>query len=39
MRDEKQMREIDLIRFFNLGENEPNGEIPTEYFLTGEEVF
>jgi hypothetical protein len=38
MRDEKQMREIDLIRFFNLGENEPNGEIPTEY-STGEEVF
>ncbi len=38
MRDEKQMREIDLIRFINLGENEPNGDIPTEY-LTGEEVF
>ena len=38
MRDEKQKREIDGIRFFNLGENEPNGDIPTEY-LTGEEVF
>jgi len=39
MRDEKkQKREIDIIKFFNLGENEPNGEIPTEY-LTGEEVF
>ena len=38
MRDEKQNREIDVIRSFNLGENEPNGEIPTEH-LTGEEVF
>ena len=37
MRDEKQKREIDVIRFFNLGENEPNGDIPTEH-LTGEEV-
>jgi hypothetical protein len=39
MGDEKQKkREIDLTRFFNLGENEPNGEIPPEH-LTGEEVF
>jgi hypothetical protein len=38
MRDEKQKREIDVLRFFNLGENEPNGDIPPEY-LTGEEVY
>ena len=38
MRDEKQKREIVVIRFFNLGESEPNGDIHTEH-LMGEEVF
>ena len=38
MGDEKQKRKIDVILFLNLGENEPNGDIPAEY-LTGEEVF
>jgi len=38
MGDEKQKREIDVIRFFNLGEDEPKGDIPAEH-STGEEVF